>query len=413
MKKTFLNKEKIDEITNIYPTPFHIYDEKGIRNTIRNLYKAFSWNKGFKEYFAVKATPTPKLLKIMVEEGCGLDCSSMAELIISEKINVMGENIMFSSNNTPFEDFIKARELNATINLDDFTHIEYLEKHAGIPETICCRFNPGDFNIHNQIMDNPKDAKYGFTKEQLKEGFLILKSKGVKNFGIHSFLSSNTLDNEYYPTLASLLFETAVWIKKETGISISFINLSGGIGIPYKPEEEPNDIFLIGKRVEGEYNKILKPNGLDNIKLFTELGRYITGPNGALVTKVVHKKNIYKDYIGVDATAADLMRPAMYEAYHHITVMGKENLENTNLYDIVGSLCENNDKFAINRYLPKIEIGDILYIHDTGAHGHSMGYNYNGKLRSAEILLKENGDFELIRRKENLEDYFATIKDFF
>lgn len=412
MKKTFISKEKIDEIIKEYPTPFHIYDEKGIRNNIRNLYKAFSWNKGFKEYFAVKATPTPGILKIMKEEGCGLDCSSMSELILSERIGVTGENIMFSSNATPYEEFIKANELGAIINLDDFSHIEYLEKYSQIPKTICCRYNPGEFNIHNQIMDNPVDAKYGFTKEQLKEGFLILKEKGVERFGIHSFLASNTLGDEYYPALAKLLFETSVWIKEETGISISFINLSGGIGIPYRPEEKENNISLIGERVKESYYKILKPENLDNISIFTELGRYITGPNGHLITTAIHKKETYKDYIGLDSTAANLMRPAMYGAYHHITVAGKEDDPLTNVYDITGSLCENNDKFAIDRNLPKIEIGDILIIHDTGAHGHSMGYNYNGKFRSAELLLKENGNVKLIRRAETLEDYFRTIEDF-
>ena len=410
MKKTFISKEKIDEIIKEYPTPFHIYDEKGIRNNIRNLYKAFSWNKGFKEYFAVKATPTPGILKIMKEEGCGLDCSSMSELILSERIGVTGENIMFSSNATPYEEFIKANELGAIINLDDFSHIEYLEKYSQIPKTICCRYNPGEFNIHNQIMDNPVDAKYGFTKEQLKEGFLILKEKGVERFGIHSFLASNTLGDEYYPALAKLLFETSVWIKEET--SISFINLSGGIGIPYRPEEKENNISLIGERVKESYYKILKPENLDNISIFTELGRYITGPNGHLITTAIHKKETYKDYIGLDSTAANLMRPAMYGAYHHITVAGKEDDPLTNVYDITGSLCENNDKFAIDRNLPKIEIGDILIIHDTGAHGHSMGYNYNGKFRSAELLLKENGNVKLIRRAETLEDYFRTIEDF-
>lgn len=413
MKKSFLNNEKLLELIKEYPTPFYIYDEKGIRKNIRNLYKAFSWNKGFKEYFAVKATPTPEILKIMKEEGCGLDCSSMAELTLAEKTGFKEDNIMFSSNATPYEEYVKARELEAIINLDDFSHISYLEKYAGLPNTICCRYNPGEFKIHNNIMDNPKDAKYGFTKEQLKKGFLLLKEKGVKNFGLHAFLTSNTLGNDYYPALAAMLFETAVWLKKETGIAISFINLSGGIGIPYRPDEEANNIFKIGEMVKNEYNRILKPHNLDNISIFTELGRYITGPNGQLVTRVIHKKETYKNYIGLDASAANLIRPAMYGAYHHITISGKENLANTNLYDITGSLCENNDKFAIDRKMPEINIGDVLIIHDTGAHGHSMGYNYNGKLRSAELLLKENGDIKLIRRAETLDDYFSTIRDFF
>ena len=411
MKKPFINKEKLEDIITRYPTPFHLYDEKAIRENARKLKKAFSWNKNFREYFAVKATPNPIILQILKEEGCGVDCSSMTELMMSKAVGFESEDIMFSSNATPAEDFVYARKLNAIINLDDFTHIDFLERVAGIPETICCRFNPGgNFKIHNQIMDSPKDAKYGFTKEQLKEGFFLLKKKGVKNFGLHAFLASNTLTNEYYPTLAEELFQTAVWLKEQTGIDVSFINLSGGIGIPYKPEDTPNDILEIGKCVEQVYNKVLIPAGLGDVAIFTELGRFMLGPYGCLVATAVHRKNIYKNYIGLDACAANLMRPAIYGAYHHITVAGKEDAPATATYDITGSLCENNDKFAIDRKLPPIDIGDKIIIHDTGAHGFAMGYNYNGKLRSSELLLKEDGSVQLIRRAETEEDYFATLK---
>lgn len=410
IKKTFVTKEKLDEITKIYPTPFHLYDEKGIRETVRSLYKAFSWNQGFKEYFAIKATPNPFILKILQEEGCGTDCSSLIELMMSDALNFKGNEIMFSSNNTPAEEFEYARKLNALINLDDFTHIEFLEKVAGIPETICCRYNPGgEFKISNDIMDNPGQAKYGFTYNQLVEGFKKLKAKGVKHFGLHSFLASNTVTNEYYPTLARTLFETAVKLRDETDVEIEFINLSGGIGVAYRPDQEPNDIALIGEKVKQAFDEILVKAGMGNIKLFTELGRFVLAPNGCLVTKVLHQKHIYKEYIGVDACAANLMRPAMYGAYHHITVMGKENEPCDYMYDITGSLCENNDKFAVDRMMPKIDISDILVIHDTGAHGFSMGYNYNGKLRSAEILLREDGTTKLIRRAETPKDYFATF----
>lgn len=411
MKKPFISKNELDKIIEKYPTPFHIYDEKGIRENARKMNEAFSWNKGFREYFAVKATPNPVILKILQEEGCGVDCSSLTELMMSEACGFKGHDIMFSSNATPAEDFIYAKKLGALINLDDITHIDFLEKCAGIPETICCRYNPGGtFQIHNQIMDSPKDAKYGFTKEQLKEGFIMLKEKGAKVFGLHAFLASNTLTNEYYPTLARELFETAVWLKKETGVTVNFINLSGGVGIPYKPEDKPNDITEIGKLVEEVYNQVLVPAGMGTVKIYTELGRFMLGPYGSLVATAIHEKNTYKHYIGLDACAANLMRPAMYGAYHHITVMGKENTPATETYDITGSLCENNDKFAIDRKLPQIDIGDIIYIHDTGAHGFAMGYNYNGKLRSAELLLKEDRFVQLIRRAETPEDYFATLK---
>lgn len=412
-KKPFVTKEKIEEIVQKYPTPFHIYDEKGIRENAAKVKQAFAWNKGFKEFFAVKATPNPFLINILREYGCGVDCSSMTELMLSHAIGCKGEDIMFSSNDTPAEEFKYAREIGATINLDDFTHIDFLEKVAGIPETISCRFNPGGyFSIANSIMDNPGDAKYGFTKEQIIEGFKILKAKGAKRFGIHAFLASNTVTNDYYPELARILFELAVEISDKTGCDIKFINLSGGVGIPYKPDAEPNDIIAIGEGVHKVYDEVLTANGMGDVAIYTEMGRFMLGPYGGLVTKATHEKHTYKEYIGVDACACNLMRPAMYGAYHHITVLGKENEPCDHKYDVTGSLCENNDKFAIDRMLPKIDMGDYLFIHDTGAHGFSMGYNYNGKLRSAEILLKEDGSFELIRRAETPQDYFRTFDCF-
>ncbi len=412
-KKPFVTKEKIEEIVQKYPTPFHIYDEKGIRENAAKVKQAFAWNKGFKEFFAVKATPNPFLINILREYGCGVDCSSMTELMLSHAIGCKGEDIMFSSNDTPAEEFKYARKIGATINLDDFTHIDFLEKVAGIPETISCRFNPGGyFSIANSIMDNPGDAKYGFTKEQIIEGFKILKAKGAKRFGIHAFLASNTVTNDYYPELARILFELAVEIRDKTGCDIKFINLSGGVGIPYKPDAEPNDIIAIGEGVHKVYDEVLTANGMGDVAIYTEMGRFMLGPYGGLVTKATHEKHTYKEYIGVDACACNLMRPAMYGAYHHITVLGKENEPCDHKYDVTGSLCENNDKFAIDRMLPKIDMGDYLFIHDTGAHGFSMGYNYNGKLRSAEILLKEDGSFELIRRAETPQDYFRTFDCF-
>ncbi|TYQ18319.1 UNVERIFIED_CONTAM: diaminopimelate decarboxylase [Acetivibrio alkalicellulosi] len=411
MKKTFVNYEQLNEIVKKYPTPFHLYDEKGIRQNARALKKAFEWNKGFKEYFAVKATPNPTILKILKEEGFGVDCSSYTELMMSEKVGFKGDEIMFSSNVTPKEDFIYARKLDAIINLDDITHIDFLDKVAGIPETISCRYNPGgEFLINNAIMDTPGDAKYGFTKPQLIEGFKILIKKGVKEFGLHAFLASNTIANEYYPVLAKKLFETSVELKKETGAHITFINLSGGIGIPYHPDQQKADIFSVGKGVKEAFEEILVPAGMSDVSIYTELGRFVLGPYGCLVSRAIHEKHIHKDYIGLDACAANLMRPAIYGAYHHITVMGKENEPCDYKYDVTGGLCENNDKFAIDRMLPKIDIGDLIVIHDTGAHGFAMGYNYNGKLRSAEVLLKENGETQLIRRAETPEDYFATLE---
>lgn len=412
-KKPFVTKEKIEEIVQKYPTPFHIYDEKGIRENAAKVKQAFAWNKGFKEFFAVKATPNPFLINILREYGCGTDCSSKTELMLSKAIGCKGEEIMFSSNDTPPEEFVYANKLGAIINLDDFTHIDVIDKLIGIPETISCRFNPGGlFSIANSIMDNPGDAKYGFTKEQLIEGFKILKAKGAKNFGIHSFLASNTVTNDYYPSLAKILFELAVEIKNKTGCHIKFINLSGGVGIPYKPDGTPNDILAIGEGVHKVYDEVLVPNGMGDVAIYTEMGRFMMGPYGGLVTRVGNMKHTYKEYIGTDACAVNLMRPAMYGAYHHITVLGKENEPCDHKYDVTGSLCENNDKFAIDRMLPKIEIGDYLFIHDTGAHGFSMGYNYNGKLRSAELLLKENGEVQMIRRAETPEDYFRTFDCF-
>ncbi len=410
-KKTFVTKDQLEEIVKEYPTPFHLYDEKGIRDNAERLKEAFAWNKGFKEYFAVKATPNPFILKLLKKCGCGTDCSSMTELMMSDVCGFKGNEIMFSSNDTPPEEFRFAADLGAIINLDDFTHIQCLEETIGrIPETICCRYNPGGlFKISNSIMDNPGDSKYGMTTEQIFEAFKVLKAKGAKHFGIHAFLASNTVTNEYYPTLAKVLFEMAVKLKKETGADIRFINLSGGIGIPYRPDQEPNDIMVIGEGVRKVYEEVLVPAGMGDVALFTELGRFMLAPYGCLVTKAIHEKHTYKEYIGVDACAVNLMRPAVYGSYHHITVAGKEQAPCDHTYDVVGSLCENCDKFAIDRNLPEIEKGDLLIIHDTGAHGFSMGYNYNGKLRSAELLLKEDGSVRMIRRAETEKDYFATF----
>ena len=413
MKKPFVTKEQIEKIVKTYPTPFHIYDEKGIRENARRLNQAFSWNKGYKEYFAVKATPNPTILKILKEEGCGTDCSSYTELLMSEKVGITGQNIMFSSNDMPKEEFELASKLGAIINLDDYTHIDFLNDACGVPETICCRYNPGGtFSISNTIMDNPGDAKYGMTKDQLLKAYPKLKEAGAKRFGLHAFLASNTVTNDYYPTLAKILFEVAVEIKEKTGISLSFINLSGGVGVPYTPDKEPNDILAIGEGVHKAFDEVLVPAGLGDISIFTELGRFMLAPYGELVTKAIHEKHIYKEYIGVDACAVNLMRPAMYGAYHHITVLGKENEPCDHTYDVTGSLCENNDKFAIDRKLPKIDMGDYLVIHDAGAHGFSMGYNYNGKLKSAELLLCEDGSVKQIRRAETPADYFATLEGY-
>ena len=410
-KKPFVTKAQLEEITKTYPTPFHLYDEKGIRENAKRLKEAFSWNKGYKEYFAVKATPNPYILKILQEYGCGTDCSSATELMMSDATGFSGHDIMFSSNDTPPEEFKLANDLGAIINLDDITHIECVEKTLGfIPKTISCRYNPGGiFKISNDIMDNPGDSKYGMTTEQMFEAYKILKEKGAENFGMHAFLASNTVTNEYYPMLAKVLFELAVKLKEETGAHITFINLSGGIGIPYRPEQEPNDIMAIGEGVRKVYEEVLVPAGMGDVAIYTELGRFMLAPYGCLVTRAIHEKHTHKEYIGVDACAVNLMRPAMYGAYHHITVAGKENAPCDHKYDVTGSLCENNDKFAIDRMLPQIDMGDLLVIHDTGAHGFAMGYNYNGKLKSAELLLKEDGSVQMIRRAETPQDDFATL----
>ena len=411
MKKPFVTKDKLTEIVKEIPTPFHLYDEKGIRENAKAVQEAFAWNPGFREYFAVKANPNPFLIKILKEYGCGCDCSSLTELMLSEAMGFHGDDIMFSSNVTPAEEYKKANEIGAIINLDDITHIDFLEETLGfIPKKISCRYNPGGlFKISNDIMDNPGDAKYGMTTEQLFEAFRTLKAKGAEEFGIHAFLASNTVTNDYYPMLAEVLFKLAVQLQEETGCRITFINLSGGVGIPYKPDQEPNDIRAIGEGVRRVYEKVLVPAGMGDVAIYTEMGRFMMGPYGCLVTTAIHEKHIYKEYIGVDACAANLMRPAMYGAYHHITVMGKEDAPCDHTYDVTGSLCENNDKFAIDRKLPKIDMGDLLVIHDTGAHGFAMGYNYNGRLWSAEVLLKEDGSFQLIRRPQTPKDYFATL----
>ncbi len=413
MKKTpFLTLEKALEIRDQIPTPFHIYDEAGIRRNARALKAAFAWNKGFREYFAVKATPNPYILRLLGEEGCGFDCSSYTELLLAQAVGASGEAVMFSSNVTPEKDMCKAAQLGAYINLDDSTHVEFLERvtEGRLPETVCLRYNPGgSFSLGNTIMDMPRDAKYGMTEDQMAGAITRLQKLGVKHFGIHAFLASNTTTNEYYPELAAILFRLAVRLRNATGCHIAFVNLSGGVGVDYRPEQPKCDIAVIGEGVRQRYEQILKPQGMDDIAIFTELGRFMLAPYGHLVSTVLHQKHIYREYIGLDACAADLMRPAIYGAYHHITVLGKEDAILDHVYDVTGGLCENNDKFAIERSLPAIDIGDILVIHDTGAHGHAMGYNYNGKLRSAEVLLKPDGSFQLIRRAETPKDYFATL----
>lgn len=411
MKTAFVSLEQVQEMAKTYPTPFYLYDEKGIRENARRLREAFAWNEGFQEYFAVKATPNPSILRILQAEGCGVDCSSMTELMMADACGFSGHDIMFSSNDTPPEEFAFAQKLGGIINLDDFTHIDILERTLGyIPETISCRYNPGGvFQISNTIMDSPQDAKYGMTTEQILEAYRVLKAKGAKHFGMHAFLASNTVTNEYYPTLARTLFALAVRIQKECGVTLDFINLSGGVGVAYRPEQTPNDILAIGRGVKAVYDEVLVPNGMGKVKLFTELGRFMLAPYGALVTKAINRKDTYKHYIGVDACAVNLMRPAMYGAYHHITVLGKETAACDHVYDVTGSLCENNDKFAIDRALPEIAMGDYLFIHDAGAHGFAMGYNYNGKLKSAELLLQEDGAVRMIRRAETAKDYFATL----
>ena len=408
-KKLPFTKEQIEKITEKYPTPFHIYDEKGIIEYARKFNAAFSWNEGFKEYYAIKAAPNPFLMKLLRKEGLGIDCSSMAELVLAERLGMHGDEIMFSSNDTPAEEFRKAAELGAIINLDDIKHIEYLEKTTGLPELVCFRYNPGALKEGNIIIGNPEESKYGFTREQLFDGYRLLKEKGVKRFGIHTMVASNELDSDYFVETAEIVFDLIAEISKEVGIRFEFANLGGGIGIPYKSEHKPVDLERISQGIKDRYEKLIVTNGLAPLKIFFESGRAITGPFGFLVSRVRHIKETYKKYAGLDSCMANLMRPALYGAYHHISVLGKEDQPHKFLYDVTGSLCENNDKFAINRLLPEIQSGDLVVIHDTGAHGHSMGFNYNGKLRSAELLQRKNGEVVLIRRAETLDDYFATL----
>ena len=409
-KVPFLTLEKAQEIAAKVPTPFHIYDEAGIRSTARALSQAFAWNPGFREYFAVKATPNPYILQILHEEGCGCDCATYSELLLSEAAGITGREVMFSSNVTPEQDLRKAWQMGAYINLDDVTHVDFLERVCGVPDTVCCRYDPGgSFSLGNTIMDMPRDAKYGMTEDQMAGAFQCLAQKGARQFGIHALLASNAGSNEYYPELAAQLFRLAVRLHRATGLHIAFVNLSGGVGVDYRPEQPACDIAAIGEGVRRQYEAILKPAGMEDVAIFTELGRFMLAPHGHLIATVLHQKHIYKEYIGLDACAANLMRPAMYGAYHHITVLGKEHALLDHVYDITGGLCENNDKFAVDRSMPAMEIGDLVAIHDTGAHGFSMGYNYNGKLRSAEVLLHPDGSWTQIRRAETPADYFATL----
>ena len=409
-KVPFLTLEKAQEIAAKVPTPFHIYDEAGIRSTARALSQAFAWNPGFREYFAVKATPNPYILQILHEEGCGCDCATYSELLLSEAAGITGREVMFSSNVTPEQDLRKAWQMGAYINLDDVTHVDFLERVCGVPDTVCCRYNPGgSFSLGNTIMDMPRDAKYGMTEDQMAGAFQCLAQKGARQFGIHALLASNAGSNEYYPELAAQLFRLAVRLHRATGLHIAFVNLSGGVGVDYRPEQPACDIAAIGEGVRRQYEAILKPAGMEDVAIFTELGRFMLAPHGPLIATVLHQKHIYKEYIGLDACAANLMRPAMYGAYHHITVLGKEHALLDHVYDITGGLCENNNKFAVDRSMPAMEIGDLVAIHDTGAHGFSMGYNYNGKLRSAEVLLHPDGSWTQIRRAETPADYFATL----
>ena len=409
-KVPFLTLEKAQEIAAKVPTPFHIYDEAGIRSTARALSQAFAWNPGFREYFAVKATPNPYILQILHEEGCGCDCATYSELLLSEAAGITGREVMFSSNVTPEQDLRKAWQMGAYINLDDVTHVDFLERVCGVPDTVCCRYNPGgSFSLGNTIMDMPRDAKYGMTEDQMAGAFQCLAQKGARQFGIHALLASNAGSNEYYPELAAQLFRLAVRLHRATGLHIAFVNLSGGVGVDYRPEQPACDIAAVGEGVRRQYEAILKPAGMEDVAIFTELGRFMLAPHGHLIATVLHQKHIYKEYIGLDACAANLMRPAMYGAYHHITVLGKEHALLDHVYDITGGLCENNDKFAVDRSMPAMEIGDLVAIHDTGAHGFSMGYNYNGKLRSAEVLLHPDGSWTQIRRAETPADYFATL----
>ena len=405
-----LTYERLEEITKTYPTPFHLYDEAAIRANARRLLEAFAWNEGFKEYFATKATPNPFLLKILKEEGFGADCSSLPELLLAEKAGIVGEEIMFSSNDTPADEYVKAQELGAIINLDDISHISFLEQHLGtLPEVLSFRYNPGKLRAGTSIMGNPEEAKYGFTHDQIFEGFEIIRQKGVTRYGLHTFIISNELNGQYFIDTANMLFDLAIQLQKRIGIRIEFVNFSGGIGIPYRPEDSEVDLEWLGEEIHKSYQDKIVAHNLHPLKIFMECGRVITGPYGYLVSRVLHLKHIYKTHVGLDACMADLMRPAMYGAYHHITVANKQDEPVEEVYDVTGSLCESIDRFAVDRKLPEIEVGDLLVIHDTGAHGHAMGFNYNAKLRSAELLLRENGDVAQIRRAETIDDYFTTL----
>lgn len=409
-EKTFpLNKDQLQEIIKKYPTPFHIYDEQAIRQNIRNLQKAFAWAPRFREQFAVKALPNPRIIEILHEEGAGTDCSSLPELLLSDISGVKGEEIILTSNDTPANEFQKAIELGAIINLDDISHLDFLEKNAGLPKILCFRYNPGDLVEGNDIIGKPTEAKYGLTHDQLIEGYRRAKEKGVKRFGLHTMVASNERRTEAFLLTAKLMFTLACELKEKLAIEVEFVNLGGGFGIPYRPEEEPLNLIEIGEGIHKLYQEMMLPAGLDKVAIMTESGRAITGPAGWLVSTAIHEKKTYKDYIGLDSCMANLMRPAMYGAYHHITIAGKENAPLDHTYDVTGSLCENNDKFAVDRKLPKIDIGDLVIIHDTGAHGSAMGFNYNGKLWCAELLLRTNGSIELIRRAQTIEDYFATL----
>jgi diaminopimelate decarboxylase len=408
-KKIPFTREHIEEIILKHPTPFHIYDAKGMRDNARRLNAAFSWAPGFKEYFAVKACPNPYIMELFKEEGFGSDCSSMAELVLAERVGITGEEIFFSSNDTPASEYVKARELGAIINLDDITHIPFLEKHAGIPEVISLRYNPGPQRTGNTIIGKPEEAKYGFTRDQLLEGYRVLRDKGVRRFGLHTMIASNELNPDYFADTAEMLFNLVIEIKGSLGLEFEFVNLGGGFGVPYRPEESPIDIEYVSKKICGLYERLIRAKGLHPPNIFMESGRMMTGPYGYLVSRVLHIKKTYRNFVGLDASAANLMRPGIYGAYHHITVLGKEDMPPEHTYDVTGSLCENSDKFAVDRLLPEVEVGDLVVIHDTGAHGHSMGFNYNGKLRSAELLLTPDGSVKLIRRAETLEDYFATL----
>ncbi|MFQ5733954.1 MAG: diaminopimelate decarboxylase [Planctomycetaceae bacterium] len=403
------DEARIREIIAEYPTPFHIYDERGIRDNARRLLAAFRWSDRFREYFAVKATPNPHILRILHEEGCGTDCSSLAELLLAERVGIRGEEIMFSSNDTPANDFAKARALRAVINLDDITHIDSLERAGGLPELVCFRYNPGPLRSGNAIIGKPEDAKYGLTRAQLFEGYRRLQHKGVKRFGLHTMVVSNELNAGFFIETARMLFTLATELAEQLDVRLEFINLGGGIGVPYRPEDQPVDYRFVSDGVKAAYEAIIRPAGLHPLRICMENGRCMTGPYGSLVTTAIHEKHTYKDYVGVDGCMANLMRPGMYGAYHHVTVLGKEDAPANTTVDVVGSLCENNDKFAIDRQLPQVDVGDVLVIHDTGAHGHSMGFQYNGKLRSAELLLCEDGSVKQIRRAETVDDYFATL----